>query len=54
MDELILGDSFLRNVYSLFAYGPATSSATGTPPAYVQLLSVSCPVTLRLVVGKSL
>lgn len=33
----ILGDSFLRNVYSLFAYGPLVN---GTPPAYVQLLSV--------------
>ena len=41
--DFILGDAFLRNVYSLFAFGNWTNSSAPTP--YVQLLSVSTLTT---------
>ena len=37
--DVILGDAFLRNVYTLFNYGNWTTPGTSLP--YVQLLSVS-------------
>lgn len=40
-EDFLLGDSFLRNVYSLFAFGKETSTANGAPPSYIQLQSVS-------------
>lgn len=39
--DFLLGDSFLRNVYSLYALGPEVTPVSGPPPAYVQILSVS-------------
>lgn len=46
--DIILGDSFMRNVYALFNFGNWTTP--GDKPPYVQLLSVSvfttsCPLT---------
>lgn len=37
--DWLLGDTFLRNVYSLFDLGWDTNPSEG--PAYMQLLSVS-------------
>jgi len=39
--DFILGDSFLRNAYSLFFFGEWTNSGTGTP--YMQVLSITDP-----------
>ena len=43
LTDFILGDTFLRNVYSLFDFGTWTNGVTSPP--YMQLLSVghSCP-----------
>ncbi len=37
-EDLLLGDTFLRNVYSLFDFGSFITGNTNTP--FIQLLSV--------------
>ena len=44
--DLILGDTFLRNVYALFDYGNWTRADDGPP--FVQLLSVRVFLGLSL------
>jgi len=41
--DFLLGDAFMRNVYSLFFFGDWTTSATGTP--YMQILPITDPDT---------
>ena len=39
--DIILGDSFMRNVYAVFNFGNWTNATAGATPPYMQLLSVS-------------
>lgn len=45
--DWLIGDTFLRNVYSLFDYGNITNTHADGPP-YIQLLSVCCLPTYLL------
>lgn len=41
--DIILGDAFMRNAYSLFNFGNWTTP--GAEPAYMQILSVRAPAS---------
>lgn len=38
---MVLGDTFMRNVYTLFHFGDKLTMRQGDRPAHIQLLSVS-------------
>ena len=44
-EDIILGDTFMRNVYTLYNFGNWTRAQDESP--YIQLLSVRCPLCMN-------